>query len=411
MRRTDLADDVLVTGLGLVTAAGIGTRATWNGLLRARPTAATDPLLEGLPVDFSCRVPAFDGRHLLGRRLDLRLDRACKFALVAAREATADAGLDPADWDPRRVAVVLGVGTCSFDTYEAEFAALAAGNPTRLSPLAILRSVPNMIPAEVALDLGARGPCLSVSTACASGTSALGVARDLLRAGRCDIAVTGGAESTCARVPAACFHQMQALSRRRDDPVTASRPFDSDRDGFVLGEGAGILVLERGAHARARGARARARFAGYGASCDAYHPAVPHPDGRGAADAIRMALDDAGLTPSDIGHVNAHGTSTRHNDLAESRALHRTLLDQLPVTSLKGTLGHAIGAAGGIEAACTVLSLEHQLIPPTANLHRLDTGIGLDVVHTAPRPTALTAAISNSFGFGGQNAVALFTIT
>ncbi|MBP2406525.1 3-oxoacyl-[acyl-carrier-protein] synthase 2 [Streptomyces netropsis] len=410
MRRTDEPADLVVTGLGLVTPAGIGAEATWRGLLTARPTAGSDPLLAGLPVDFSCRVPGFDGAGLLGRRLAARLDRAGMYALVAAREAMTDAGLDSPLRDASRVAVVLGVGTCSFDTYEAEFAKLARGRPDKVSPLAVIRSVPSMIPAEVALDLGARGPNLAVSTACASGTSALGVAQDLLRGGRCDVVLAGGAESVCARVPATCFHQMQALSRRRHDPAAASRPFDRDRDGFVLSEGAGILVLERAAHARARGARPRARFAGYGASCDAHHPAMPHPEGRGAADAIRAALADGGLSCRDIGHVNAHGTATRQNDLAEYEALRRVFADPPPVTSLKGTLGHAVGGAGGIEAACTVLTLEHQMVPPTANLDDQDPAIRLDVVRDAPRAMAMSAAISSSFGFGGQNAVVAFTV-
>lgn len=410
MRTVDASGDIAVTGLGLVTPAGIGTEDTWSGLLRSLPTAVGDPLLAGLPVDFSCRVPAFDGGRLLGRRLAARLDRACQFALVAAREARADAQLDTAPWDPARIAVVLGVGTCSFDTYEAEFAKLARGQPTKVSPWAIVRSVPNMIPAEVALDLGARGPNLSVSTACASGTTALGVARDLLLAGRCDVAFAGGAESVCSRVPATCFHQMGALSRRRHAPAVASRPFDRDRDGFVLAEGAGILVLERATQARARGAWIRAHLAGYGASCDAHHPAVPHPAGRGAVDAMRSALADAGLSPLDIGHINAHGTATRQNDLAECRAVREVFAQPPPVTSLKGCLGHAVGGAGGIEAVCTVLALEHQIVPPTANLEHQDPGIALDVVHKAPRAMAMKAALSNSFGFGGQNAVAAFTL-
>ncbi|WFB10678.1 beta-ketoacyl-[acyl-carrier-protein] synthase family protein [Streptomyces sp. LX-29] len=401
---------IAVTGLGLVTPGGIGTAATWDTLLTGRSTARRDPLLSGLPVDISCRVADFDPLRQLDPRLGRRLDRFTAMALVAAREAVADADLDPASWPASRVAVVIGVGTASMEQYEAEFHKLAAGLPTKISPIAISRSVPNMAAGEVGMDLDARGPNLAVSTACASGATALGVARDLLRTGSCDIVVAGGSESGCTRVPAACFHQMQALSRRVDDPQGASRPFDADRDGFVLAEGAGMLVLERLADAAARRAPVRARLTGYGASCDAFHFAAPHPDGDGAVAALRTALADAGWHPSDVDHVNAHGTGTRLNDSAEARALHRVFDRPPPVTALKGALGHSLGATGAIEAACTVLTLQHQLIPPTANLDRVDPDLDLDVVAKAPRPARLKTAISESFGFGGQNAVLAFAV-
>ncbi|GAA0366606.1 beta-ketoacyl-[acyl-carrier-protein] synthase family protein [Streptomyces blastmyceticus] len=401
-------DEVAVTGLGLVTAAGVGAAATWDGLLSGRSRAAPDPLLAGLPVGFSCRSD-FDAGAALGRRAAARLDRFSAMAVAAAREAVADAGLDTTAWDPLRVAVVIGASTACMEHYDREFAWIADGRPERVSPMAIMRSIPNMAAGEVGLDLGARGPNLAVSTACASGASAVGVARDLVRAGSCDIAVAGGSESLRARSTAVGFHQMRALSVRGHDPEGASRPFDTDRDGFVLGEGAGLLVLERPAHARARGARPRALLRGYGASCDAHHTVAPHPDGRGAADALRVALADAGMTPGDIDHVNAHGTATRINDLTEFRALARVFRDPPPVTAPKGVLGHSAGGAGGIEAACCVLTLQHQLIPPTANLDNPDPAIPLDVVRKAPRRARLTAAVSNSFGFGGQNAVLVFS--
>lgn len=395
---------VAVTGLGLVTPAGIGEQATWQGLLAARSTAKRDPVLAGLPVDISCQVPEFDAHRLIGRQLAWRLDRAGAMAVLAARNATADAGLSPAEWDAARVGVVIGTGTASMERYDAEYAKLGAGRPLSISPLAVTRSVPNMPAADIALDLTARGPNFAVSTACASGTTALGVARDLLRAGTCDIVLAGGTESARCRMPAACFHRMGALSQRLGQPAAASRPFDAERDGFVLAEGAAVLVLERPEHARARGARPRALLAGYGASCDAHHFAAPDPEGRGAAAALRAALRDAGLDPADIGHVNAHGTGTRLNDQAECHALRSVFTAPPPVTSLKGALGHAIGAAGAIEAAVTVLSLQHGTIPPTANLDRQDPDIDLDIVTKVPRTAALTAAASTSFAFGGQNA-------
>ncbi|PSJ28857.1 3-oxoacyl-ACP synthase [Streptosporangium nondiastaticum] len=399
--------DVAVTGLGLVTAAGVGVTATWEGLLAGRSRAAPDPRLAGLPVDFSCGSD-FDAAGALGRRLAARLDRFSAMALAAAREAVADAGLDTAAWDPLRVAVVIGASSACMEHYDREFAWMAAGRPDRVSPMAIMRSIPNMAAGEVGLDLGTRGPNLAVSTACASGATAIGVARDLVRAGSCDIALAGGSESLRARSTAVGFHQMRALSARGHDPEGASRPFDADRDGFVLGEGAGVLVLERPAHARARGARPRALLRGYGASCDAHHTVAPHPDGRGAADALRTALADAGLAPGDVDHVNAHGTATRINDLAEYRALARVFRTPPPVTAPKSVLGHAAGGSGGIEAACAVLTLQHQLIPPTANLDNPDPGLPLDIVRKTPRRARLTTVVSNSFGFGGQNAVLVF---
>ncbi|MEV7382477.1 beta-ketoacyl-[acyl-carrier-protein] synthase family protein [Streptomyces lydicus] len=404
------AREVAVTGLGLVTPAGVGVAATWHGLLSGESPAARDPALDGLPVDFCCRVPGFDAAERLGRRLSWRLDRCAAMALVAAREAVADAGLGTDRWDPLRVGVVLGVGTASMERYEEEFAKLTSGRATEISPLAIPRSVPNMVAGEVGMDLRVRGPNLTVSTACASGATALGTARQLLLADACDVVVAGGSESLCSRIPAACFHQMGALSRRGDDPAGASRPFDADRDGFVLAEGAGMLVLERAEHARARGARVRSYLAGYGASCDAYHFTAPHPEGRGAAEALSAALGDAGLEPGDIGHVNAHGTSTVLNDRAEALALRQVFRRPPPVTAVKGALGHAAGGAGAIEAACTVLTLQEQVVPPTANLRCLDPDIELDVVSKVPRPVRMAAAVSNAFGFGGQNAVLVFRV-
>ncbi|MFC5722363.1 beta-ketoacyl-[acyl-carrier-protein] synthase family protein [Streptomyces gamaensis] len=401
--------DVVVTGLGLVTPAGVGVPATWEGLLSGDPTAATDPELAGLPTDFSCRVPGFDASALLGSRLAARLDSFTAMAVLAAREAVADAGLEPREWDPTRVAVAVGTGTASLEKYVDEIVKVAEGRHLLVSPLVLPRSIPSMAAGEIGLDLGARGPNLVTSTACASGATAIGTALMMLRTGACDVVVTGGAESICSRPAVVCFGQLRALSRRCAEPERASRPFDADRDGFVPGEGAGMLVLERSGHARARGAVPLARLAGYGASCDAYDVTAPCPDGRGAAEAVRAALADADLEPGAVGHVNAHGTGTRLNDAAESAALHRVFGRPPPVTALKGVLGHAVGGAGAIEAACTVLSLRHGVVPPTANLECPDPELDLDVVAKVPRQLRLEAAVSTSFGFGGQNAALVFT--
>ncbi|MFD4630568.1 beta-ketoacyl-[acyl-carrier-protein] synthase family protein [Streptomyces sp. NPDC058284] len=402
--------EIAVTGLGLVTPAGHTAEANWAVLCRGRSLAATDPGLAGLPVDFSCRVTDFDAETELGRASARRGDRFIQFALVAARRAVADARLDRRTWEAERVGVVLGVGSNSLSTYVTEFGHLGAGRPERVSPLALPRSVPSMAAGEVAIDLGVRGPNFTTASACASGATAIGVARDLLRSGTCDIVLAGGSESARSRMTATCFTRMRALSRRKAEPALASRPFDAQRDGFVLGEGAGILVLERACAARARRAPVLALLRGYGAGADAHHPIAPHPQGDGAVRAVRTALADAACGPMDVGHVNAHGTSTPLNDAAEARALVRVFGDDgPPVTASKGVIGHALGAAGAIQAAYTVLALRHAAVPPVANFEGQDGDHKLDIVAGRPRPTRGDAGISCSFGFGGQNAVLLFT--
>ena len=267
----------------------------------------------------------------------------------------------------------------------------------------------NMIAGYVAMECGARGPNLVTSTACASGATAIGMARDLLRSGQCDIVITGGSEACLIPSIVAGFSQAGALSGRVDDALTASRPFDASRDGFVAAEGAGILVLERLADARARGARIHASVSGYGASADAHHATAPDPQGRGAEQAVRTALADARRAPDEVDHVNAHGTSTPMNDVVEARMLHRVFGDRPSVTSTKGVTGHALGAAGAIEAVYTALSVEDGLVPPTANTEKLDPEVEVDVVTTYARAQQVRTAVSESFGFGGQNAVLVVT--
>ncbi|MFI9201240.1 beta-ketoacyl-[acyl-carrier-protein] synthase family protein [Streptomyces sp. NPDC053048] len=400
--------EIAVTGIGMVTPAGIGREATWDGLCAGVGLGAFDEDLAGLPVDFSCRVPGFDGNELLGRRITWRNDRFIHLAMVAAREAVADAGLDTGAWDGPRVAIVIGSASNGGDRWPQEYRNLDEGRVEAISPTALLRSLPNMVAGEVSTDLQALGPCLTTSSACASGATAIGTARDLLRAGACDIAIAGGTDS--ARVPmgSAAFYRMQALSLRRHDPAGASRPFDADRDGFVLSEGSAMLVLERPRYARARGARVRGFLSGYGASSDGYHATRPDPDGSGAQRAVLAALADARADVCEVHHVNAHGTSTPLNDSVEADMLTTVFGTPPPVTSVKGVIGHSLGAAGAVDAACTVMSLERQLIPPTANLDRLGEGMEIDVVTKTPRAHRMQGALSNAFGFGGQNAVLFF---
>ncbi|MGK5631867.1 beta-ketoacyl-[acyl-carrier-protein] synthase family protein [Streptomyces sp. URMC 123] len=403
------AEAVAVTGLGLVTPAGIGTEATWEGVCRGVSAARRDPRLGGLPVDISCTVPGFSATRHVGRRSPLVHDRFVQLAVAAAREAVTDSGLDPRTWDGARVGVVVGCGLGGVTTWEQQHRRMLESGPNAVSALLIPLLVPNMAAGHLAMELGATGPNLVTATACASGATALGTACALLRDGTCDVVVAGGAEAGVSPLIVTGFARMGALSRRLAEPAAASRPFDADRDGFVIGEGSGMLVLERRRDALARGAPVRALLAGYGASADAHHMTAPDPEGAGALRALRTALDQAGVMPSEVDHVNAHGTATPLNDAVEARVLRKLLGDAAAVTSTKGVLGHALGAAGAIEAALTVLALQHGTVPPTANLDRQDPGVELDVVAGAPRRGRFHVALSNAFGFGGQNAVLLFT--
>ncbi|MFJ3159865.1 beta-ketoacyl-[acyl-carrier-protein] synthase family protein [Streptomyces kanasensis] len=397
--------DVAVTGIGLVTPAGVGADATWRGVCSGRSFAvAGDPVLAGLPVDFSCRVGDFDADDHLPRRTARRTDTFIHFALAAAQEATVDAGLTPGAAEPTRIGVVLGVGSNSLLEYGRVLRHLRNAEHHLVSPFALPRSVPSMAAGEVAAHLDCRGPNFTVSSACSSGGQAIGIARDLIRSGTCDVVLAGGAESGRSPLSAISFARLGALSTRGHDPAGASRPFDRDRDGLVLSEGAAVLVLERPGHARARGAALHGVVAGYGASADAYHPVHPHPDGRGLGQAIGTALADARMTPTDIDHVTAHATSTPAGDLAEARALTQVFdAAPPPVTALKSSLGHAMGAASAIQVACALLALRHQAIPPTVNLDHQDDAVGLDVVREVPRPARLRTVLSPAYGFGGAN--------
>ncbi|MGW6856992.1 beta-ketoacyl-[acyl-carrier-protein] synthase family protein [Streptomyces xanthophaeus] len=400
-----------VTGIGLITAGGTTTADTWRTVLDGRPTAVADASLAGLPVELTCRALAFDGDAVLGRRTAWRLDRCTQLALAAGRQAVADAGLVPQEWDAPRVGVVLGTALGGIGTWEKEHRTMLEHGSGRISPLTVPMSLTNMVAAQLATDRGAGGPSLAISTACASGATAIGIAREMLRSGACDIVLAGGVEACVVPSVVAAFSKSGALSRRVDDPDAASRPFDVDRDGFVIAEGAAVLVLERPEHALARGSAVHAYVSGYGASSDAGHETRPDPEGKAAERAVRIALADAGLGPSDIAHVNAHGTSTPLNDVTEARMIRRALGGHPVTTSVKGVTGHTLGAAGALEAAVTALSLSHQVVPPTAGLVRQDPEVELDIVTEKPRALSMEAALSNSFGFGGQNAVLVLSKT
>ncbi|MGI5170726.1 beta-ketoacyl-[acyl-carrier-protein] synthase family protein [Spirillospora sp. CA-253888] len=397
--------EAAITGLGLVTAVGTGVAAAWDGLCAGRSTADHHPELAGIDVDFACSADDLDPEGRLGGRLARRLDRMTQMALVAAREAVRDAGHDPDAWEGARVGVVMGCATSGTHTWEAAMDRMREGGARRVPPLAMTQFLPNMVTAEVCIDLHAGGPSFAVASACASGASAVHLARELLLSGAADIMISGGTAAELTPFTVTCFDRLGVLARRADKPRTASRPFERDRSGFVMGEGAGVLVLERAADARARGARPHAMVVGCGVTGDAHHPTAPPLDGRGAERALRLALAEAGAVPGDVGHVNAHGTGTRLNDAVEARVLNAVLPPGVPVTSVKGAIGHTLGAAGAVEAVSAALSLRDGLIPPTANFDRPDPEVDLDVVADAPRRTPAGLALSNSFGFGGHNVV------
>jgi 3-oxoacyl-[acyl-carrier-protein] synthase II len=400
-----LSSSIAVTGIGLVTPAGIGVDANWRALCAGVSTAGLDDELAGLPAPLSCRVPDFDPVAFLGRSVAWRLDRVSQLASVAADEALSSAGLDPTTWDGARVGVVMGNALGGAVSYETAHRTLLEEGDSWVSPMLMVTWPVNMVAGMLAMRFDARGSNLVVSTACASGTTAIGLARNLLETGECDVVIAGGAEAPLARTPMAAFQQMGAISQRVDDPARASRPFDLDRDGFVAAEGAAVLVLERSADAAARGATARAEIRGFGSSADAHHPSAPHPDGVGVIAAISTALRQADLSAADVDHVNAHGTSTPMNDRVEAGVIRKFYSGTPVVTSSKGVVGHSLGAAGAIEAAYTVLALENGVVPPTANLDRPDPELDIDVVQGVARASRPRVAVSHSFGFGGQNGV------
>ena len=400
--------DVLVTGLGATTPLGGDVASTWAAMLAGKSGVAKldDEWAQELPVRIVANL-AVEPTDSLERVQARRLDRSQQVALVAAREAWADAGRP--EVDPERLAVVVGTGIGGALTLLGQDDIMESQGHRRVSPLTIPMLMPNGPAATVGLELGARAGVHAPVSACASGAEAVAWGLDIIRSGRADVVVVGGAEACIHPLPLAGFSQMQALSTRNDEPEAASRPFDKARDGFVLGEGAGILVLERAEFAAARGARVHARLAGAGMTSDAFHIAAPDPVGAGASRAITKAVQDAGLTPADIGHVNAHATATPVGDTAEAAALISSLGEHPVVTSTKSMTGHLLGAAGAVEAIATLLAIREGMVPATRNLDDPDDDIRLDIARVRPRAVKLRAAVNDSFGFGGHNVALVFT--
>ena len=400
--------DVVITGLGATTPLGGDVASTWAAMLAGGSGVVrlTEDWVEDLPAKIAARL-AVDPARVLDRVEARRLDRVQQAAVVAAREAWADAGRP--EVDPERLTVAVGSGIGGALTLLGQYDALLDRGPRRVSPLTVPMLMPNGPAAAVGLELGARGGVHTPVSACASGAEAIALALDLIRAGRADVVVAGGTEACIHPLPMAGFAQMRALSYRNDEPELASRPFDKARDGFVLGEGAGVMVLERGEYARARGATIHGVLAGAGITADGYHITAPDPDGAQAARAIRLALADSGLSAADVGHVNAHATSTPVGDVAEAQAIRAALGDHPIVTATKSMTGHLLGAAGAVEAIATVLALKHGIVPVTRNLDNVDDEVTLDVVRGEPRRATIAAALNDSFGFGGHNVALAFT--
>lgn len=408
-----MTERVVVTGIGLVTPVGEDKKTTWDSLLKGKSGIDYISLFdaEGFESRIAAEVDGFDGAALLGRKEARRLDRFSQFACVAALEALEDAGIDMANEDADKVGVLIGSGVGGIMTITDQHKVLLNRGPKRVSPFLVPMMLGDLASGQVSMLIGAKGPNFSTVSACATGTDSIGEALEMIRRGRADVVIAGGTEAAVCEIGVAGFNACMALSTRNDAPQAASRPFDSGRDGFVLGEGCGVVVLESVKHAEARGAEVLAELAGYGASSDAHHVTQPHPEGEGAARAMKWAIDDAGLKPEDVDYVNAHGTSTPLNDKFETIALKRTYGDHaynLKISSTKSMTGHLLGAAGGIEAAFSVLTVNEGVIPPTINIDDPDPECDLDYVPNKAEKQEVNVAMSNSLGFGGHNSSIIF---
>jgi 3-oxoacyl-[acyl-carrier-protein] synthase II len=405
---------VVVTGVGATTPLGGDAASLWDGLLAGRSGVKllTDDWAEPLSVRIAARI-AVEPSTVLKPVECRRLDRSAQFSLIAAREAWADAGFEGDYAEPERLGVYVGSGIGGVTTLLSAYDDLLTKGPRAVGPRTVPMLMPNSQAAYVGLEFGAQAGVHAPVSACATGAEAVGHAVDMIRVGRADVVICGGTEAAIHPLPMAAFANMMAMSKRNDEPERASRPYDVNRDGFVLGEGAGILVLESAEHAAARGARVYCEVAGVGFSADSHDIAQPEPEGRGIAQALQKALDDSGIAPNEIVHLNAHATSTPRGDVAEILAVRKVLgsaADGVAVSSTKSMLGHLLGGTGAVESVATVLALRDRTAPPTINVDDLDPEIDADIVRDKPRtlPDGQIAALNNSFGFGGHNVVLAF---
>ncbi|HEX9779845.1 MAG TPA: beta-ketoacyl-ACP synthase II [bacterium] len=404
---------VVITGLGAVTPVGNDVSAMWRALLAG--TSGVGPITQfdtsAFPTKIAGEVKGFDPAWYLTPKEIRRTERFVQFAVAAAKQAVVDAGLDSSKEDAYRLGVIIGSGIGSMRLIEEQRDVLVARGPQKLSPFMIPMMIVNMAAGQTAISLGFKGPNSCTATACASGAHGVGESFRIIQRGDADIMLGGGAESCVTPLSVGGFCALKALSTRNDRPEAASRPFERDRDGFVMGEGAGIVLLEELEHAKKRGARIYAEMAGYGMTADAYHMTAPDDDGSGAARAMAVAMADAKLDPDRISYINAHGTSTELNDKTETRAIKTACgaaAKRIPVSSTKSMTGHLIGAAGGVEAVISVLAITHGVMPPTINYEHPDPDCDLDYVPNQARQAQVETAMSNSLGFGGHNASLVF---
>ncbi len=400
----------MITGVGVVTPLGIGKEAFWDGLANGRSgirrITRFDP--SDLSSQIAGEVPDFEPLDFMDRKDARRMDRFTQFAVAAAALALADAGLDDKVPLGERAGVLIGSGVGGIETLEEQALTLVTKGVSRISPFFVPMMIADMAAGQVSIIFGAKGHNACTVTACCSGAHSIGDAFRVIQRGDADIMISGGAEAPIAKLAMSGFCSAKTLSTRNHEPERASRPFDAGRDGFVMGEGSGIVILEELEHARARGAKIYAELVGYGATADAYHITTPAPEGEGAARAMQLALQDAGLTTDDVDYINAHGTSTKYNDYFETVAIKRVFGERaaaVPISSTKSMTGHLLGAAGGVELIASLLAMEHNLIPPTINYEEPDPNCDLDYVPNVARPKELNVVMSNSFGFGGHNAV------
>ncbi len=398
---------VVITGLGAVTPLGLNVEEFWANVIAGKSGVGLITRFD--TTDFNVKIAAevkgFDPENYLDKKEARRTDRFVQFALAAAKMAVDDASLTIDESNCEDVGVYIGSGVGGISTVEEQARTLFEKGPSRVSPFMVPMMISDMAAGQVSIMLGAKGPNEATVTACASSAHAIGNAFNAIRYGRAEVMITGGSEAAITPLSIAGFQSARALSTRNDEPEKASRPFDLNRDGFVMGEGAGILILEELEHAKRRGAKIYAELVGFGSTGDAYHITSPAPEGEGAKRAIIRALKDAGLQHDEVQYVNAHGTSTYYNDLYETKAIKAVFGDRIAVSSTKSMTGHLLGAAGAIEAIITALTLEHQIIPPTINYETPDPECDLDYVPNRARESKIDAAITNSFGFGGHNAV------
>ena len=404
---------VVVTGLGPVTSIGIGKEEYWDSLIEGRSGIShiTNFDTEGYTTTIGSEVKNFDPEKYIDKKEAKRMDRFAQFAIAGTQLALEDSGLDLDSIDKRRVGVILGSGVGGIETLEREHTKLMERGAKRVSPFFIPMMISNMGPGQITMYYGFRGPSFTITTACASGNHAIGESFRMIQRGDADIIVTGGSEAAVSPISVAGFCSMKALSKRNDEPEKASRPFDKDRDGFVIGEGAGILILEELEHALNRNAHIYGEIIGYSATSDAYHVTAPDPEAEGATMAMRLAIEDGGIHYELVDYINAHGTSTYYNDKLETMAIKKAFKDhayKLKISSTKSMTGHLLGAAGGIEAIATILTIERGIIPPTINLETPDPECDLDYTPNEACTMDVNYALSNSLGFGGHNGTILF---